>query len=639
MDTAEQKTDKIPMGDLNPDGDDDKFDDQRYKETDFGGTLTEEPDPGVMPSTPKFEPDAFEIGGVRYTPGRLKRMGTDGLKAVFKEITGWDWEILKAKNRKLYDRSELDVEGEGPVKRLVLKFDGKLAYRKIKKTGEWKIYTDFERKGGLKDMQTLLNRAKEQYEKSATKQANDAAGVNLPEEISMDVIRNVLTEMYDDLDLDTEFETVGTQASVNTSSTDVQTDGVTVEEVQAKLETLESVNKTLEKNLRMKEYELNELKARRANDDVVGAKEQEINNLQEKLKETEAERTQLLLDVSVSNELLSEANKNLRELKQKNNEVTEKFNQFKEAATREMKAQREEIINRYWQEQKYDKEQARQEYTEGMVRVKQEFSEQIAKANADKVELQSELVKAQQEIKWLQEAEVKQPQKPDVEDVDLEEREVGGVFAGVMQTVRLINDTIDNMSPDDPVWEKLVDGNLEFLRKQVQHYKQKADNSEGFKKQAYETFQRITEREIDRINLKLDRKLEFEEAKQKLKDEVENNPGVRWERLKKWLKENKWGALSVAFGVGSFIASIIMAVRGAMKTTAKGVSTFGKSVMNVLKKLGPVFAALGSILMSVLGFLGNALIWLSNNLWFLLVLLVMFLWNYGRAKLAVGKKK
>ena len=83
----------------------------------------------------------------------------------------------------------------------------------------------------------------------------------------------------------------------------------------------------------------------------------------------------------------------------------------------------------------------------------------------------------------------------------------------------------------------------------------------------------------------------------------------------------------MTFGVGSFIASIIMAVRNAVKTVAKGTSSFGQSVVKVLKKLGPVFAAIGSILMTALGILSQGLMFLANNLWILLVLLVMFLWK------------
>ena len=70
-----------------------------------------------------------------------------------------------------------------------------------------------------------------------------------------------------------------------------------------------------------------------------------------------------------------------------------------------------------------------------------------------------------------------------------------------------------------------------------------------------------------------------------------------------------------------------MAVRNTVKTFAKGTSSFGQSVVKVLKKLGPVFAAIGSILLTALGIISQALMFLANNLWILLVFLVMFLWK------------
>ena len=62
-----------------------------------------------------------------------------------------------------------------------------------------------------------------------------------------------------------------------------------------------------------------------------------------------------------------------------------------------------------------------------------------------------------------------------------------------------------------------------------------------------------------------------------------------------------------------------------MQPIAKGAYDLGKGIVKVLSKLGPLFSALGSILLAVLGVASQALMWISNNLWILLVLLVMYL--------------
>ena len=614
---ADRPDEKVEMKDLDPNQDDDGWDNDpprpQYQETnlDEPGDITIDEGLSMDDTIPSME---FE----NMSEDDLEKMKQKGLENVFLEITGEPIEVKD--NENLFKKSKITLGRKGHK---TLWYDGKKIYYKTK--GEYSKWTEYVNIALRNPMTAEFEKAKKNYEVSARKQTNDIAGVNLPKEISEDVIKNVLTEMFDELDLNTEFETVGTQAVDDTST---QTKSINVEKLQARLRTLDKIIDSQEKNFYKKHRVLNELRAKNANEDVISSKEQEINDLQDKLKKVKLEKDELLLDVNVSNELLNEANESLRELTQKNTEITEKFEQFKDTAMKEFKAQKSEIVNRYWQQQEYDKEQARQEYTEALSQAKPEFSEQIKKAEADKTKLEKELLKEKEKVKFLRQAEHKQHEKPSAPDIDLQEREVGGVFAGVMEQVDKINDAIDRLDQNDPDFEKLVTDNLKALEIQAKEFKQKAENAEGYEKQAYRTFEKFTEREIDKIKLKLDMKLEDGEVLEKLKEEVKENPGVTWERIKQWIKDNKWGVLSVTFGVGSFIASIIMAVRNAVKTVAKGVSTFGQSVVKVLKKLGPVFAALGSILMTALGILSQGLMFLANNLWILLVLFAMFLWKY-----------
>lgn len=419
----------------------------------------------------------YLTGKVKNLSRRLTKRPSDALSKIFK------FKVLKKNNPRLFRKTRLRIRQDG-YETLEFKENNewKVIYTRQNRLQEWQLKNEFVINNPMENDITI---SKEKYDQSATKQVDEMAGVDIDEQVADDIIGNVLGQMLDDID---QTETPTTSEAVNEQDIlqeKLKTKTVDVSEVQARLETLESVNRTLEKNLRMKEYELNELKVRNANDDVVNEKEQEIDNLQEKLKKTESERVQLLLDVNVSNELLSVANENLRELTQKYNEVTEKFNQFKEVATREMEAQKREIVNRYRQEQKYDKEQARQEYAEGMAQLKQEFSKKMSKSEAEKIELQSELVKARQEIKYLKEAEHKQHKKPDPDSTDR-------VVPGVQESIDRIYDIIEKSDPkynelsdnelSDNELEKLLDANLDTFREQAKKFEQKAKNSKGVTK-------------------------------------------------------------------------------------------------------------------------------------------------------------
>ena len=627
---AERPDERVEMRDVDPDQDDDYDNDPPrpgYQETNLDETGDVTIDEGLSMD------DTISTADIdNMSQDDMEKMRQSGLKNVFLEITGEP--IEPSDNESLFSKTKVTVGKKGFK---TLWYDGEKIFYKSKGIfSKWTVYTKFALRN---PMEAEFEKAKENYKVTSRSQINEAAGVNVAEDASEDVRQNVIDDLryqgdpevlISDEPTTTSVASVAfydTEENVPTSSVSKQTSYVDVEKLQARLRTLEKVIDDQEKNFYKKHRVLNELRAKGANEDVVSSKEQEINKLQEKLRKVKLEKDQLLLDVNVSNELLSEASEKLRDLTQMKNENTERFEQFKEAATKEFKAQKSEIVNRYWQQQKYDKEQARQEYTEALSQAKLEFSEQIKKAEADRTKLERELVKEKEKLKYLQQAEHKQHEKR--QDMDGTDRVVPGVQQSIDRIYSIIERSdpkYDELSDDD--LERDLDANINTLKKQAENFKQRAKNSKGITKQTYENIQKNIEREIDIINLRLDRKVEYQEAKLKLKEEVENNPGVRWERIKKWIKDNKWGVLSVTFGVGSFIASIIMAVRNAVKSAAKGVSSFGQSVVKVLKKLGPVFAAIGSILLTALGIISQGLMFLANNLWILLVLLAMILWKY-----------
>ena len=198
-----------------------------------------------------------------------------------------------------------------------------------------------------------------------------------------------------------------------------------------------------------------------------------------------------------------------------------------------------------------------------------------------------------------------------------------------MKTFNDINERIDNPKPDEvDATPKYLDGVLPSLKLQAREYREKAKkNKDNFAKNHYDSLAKLIEREIDIVNLRLDKKVEYQEAKLRLKQETNNNYRVKFERLKKWMKDNGLELSSVVISIGSLIAVLATALRNTIRTVAKGAFSFGKAVVKVLSKLGPLFSALGNVIMALLGIASKTLMWLGNNLWVLLVFLVMFLWK------------
>ena len=71
-------------------------------------------------------------------------------------------------------------------------------------------------------------------------------------------------------------------------------------------------------------------------------------------------------------------------------------------------------------------------------------------------------------------------------------------------------------------------------------------------------------------------KPESEEALSITQEEVQRDDLTRFERFKKWAKENIAGVSAVALSIAGIITTIVVAGRSAVKKGAKAVGQFGK---------------------------------------------------------------
>ena len=106
-------------------------------------------------------------------------------------------------------------------------------------------------------------------------------------------------------------------------------------------------------------------------------------------------------------------------------------------------------------------------------------------------------------------------------------------------------------------------------------------------------------------------------------------------RLMEWLRPRfPQIAALVAFtaGVFSIIFAVIKLTKGVAVSTAKTAHGIGKTIAKILAKLGPIAAAVGSLILSAMSYAAQGLMFLVNNLWILLVALVGWLYNEYRRR-------
>ncbi|CAB4045119.1 Hypothetical predicted protein [Paramuricea clavata] len=179
---------------------------------------------------------------------------------------------------------------------------------------------------------------------------------------------------------------------------------------------------------------------------------------------------------------------------------------------------------------------------------------------------------------------------------------------------------------------------IDYLEIERDHWKELAEieRTAGREQKAllYEAMADMAELKADEIRLRSNERPTGSKAMSIVQEEVEINDLTRFERFKKWAKENISGISVVyAISVAGIITTIIMGARSVAKKGAKATSKFAKAMANLAGKVGPVLASVLNLIAKVLSWGAKGVAFLANNLWILALALTYFLYNeYGKRK-------
>jgi hypothetical protein len=182
-----------------------------------------------------------------------------------------------------------------------------------------------------------------------------------------------------------------------------------------------------------------------------------------------------------------------------------------------------------------------------------------------------------------------------------------------------------------------VEGNsgkeiIDHLEIERGHWKELAETERtaGRKQKAllYESMATMAELKADEIRLRSNERPKGPKAMSIVKEELEINDLTRFERFKKWAKENIFVISAVAISVAGIITTIIMGARSVAKEGARATSKFAKAIANLARKVRPVLA---SVLNLIPKWVAKGIAFLAENLWILALALTYFLYSeYGK---------
>ncbi len=195
---------------------------------------------------------------------------------------------------------------------------------------------------------------------------------------------------------------------------------------------------------------------------------------------------------------------------------------------------------------------------------------------------------------------------------------------GIMHT----DDTVDYDNLADPNQKELYDGNIKSLKINAGHWRYLEEKEQDpTKKQLYKTAKELCIAKKSYMEVRAGFRPESEDTLSMIQEETERNDLTRFERFKKWAKENLVGVSAVAISVAGIITTVVISGRNAVKKGAKAVGQFGKALANLAKKAGPAIATILNVLAQVLTWGAKALEFLSRNLWIVALFLTYLVYD------------
>ncbi len=206
------------------------------------------------------------------------------------------------------------------------------------------------------------------------------------------------------------------------------------------------------------------------------------------------------------------------------------------------------------------------------------------------------------------------------------EREIRGI--------PYVDKNIDYDNLEDQSEKDQYDAKIVGLKVDIEHWKNLEEKEQDpTKKLLYKTSKELFIANKSYMEVKAGFRPESEEALSMIQEEANVNDLTRFERFKKWAKENLVGVSAVAISIAGIITAAIVAGRNAVKKGAKAVGQFGKALANLAKKAGPAIATILNVLAQVLTWRAKALEFLSRNLWIVALFLTYLVYDTVKGRM------
>jgi hypothetical protein len=142
----------------------------------------------------------------------------------------------------------------------------------------------------------------------------------------------------------------------------------------------------------------------------------------------------------------------------------------------------------------------------------------------------------------------------------------------------------------------------------------------------------VVDRGIDDARLEEGQQPEMEEGKHRFREIVREDIRTKFEKFRKWAKENLGALTAIAISIAGIITTVVVAGKKTIVGASKGLGALGKALAGLAKSALPILVPILNLLSTILSWGAKGLAFLAQNLWIVAILIAGAIYKYLQSK-------
>ena len=138
----------------------------------------------------------------------------------------------------------------------------------------------------------------------------------------------------------------------------------------------------------------------------------------------------------------------------------------------------------------------------------------------------------------------------------------------------------------------------------------------------------LADRGIDSAKLEMGQQPETEEGKHRFREKVREDIRTKFERFRRWAKENLSALAAIAISIAGIITTVVVAGKKTIMGASSGLGAIGKALAKFAKAALPILVPTLNLLSTILSWGAKGLAFLAKNLWIVAILIAGAIYKY-----------